>query len=168
MKLWISVVQNIFDMKSSHLNMNIWWKLHLVKSKVSMSRTISKFFWRVADSVQGIYTALSSYCHNYWKMHRNFTVNPGDWWQQLMRHFKKRTVEYTNNPPGFFHIKLNALPSIAIPRFGFYLTKQSKVLFELGKYFCRSYDYFYEKLSSITYWYKDQTTYSILRLKPIA
>lgn len=51
MKLWISVMQNIFDMKSSHLDMNIWWKLHLVKSKVSMSRTISKFVWRVVVSV---------------------------------------------------------------------------------------------------------------------
>lgn len=140
MKLWICVMQNIFYMKSSHLNMNIWWKLHLVKSKVSMSRTISKFVWRVVDSVtrnlQGLgvqNTALSSYCHNYWNMHRSFTVHPGDWWQQLMRHFKERTVKYTDNmihfPPGFFHIKSNSLPSIAIPRFGFYFTKQSKVLF---------------------------------------
>lgn len=31
MKRGISVMQNIFDLKSSHLNMNIWWKLHLVR-----------------------------------------------------------------------------------------------------------------------------------------
>lgn len=78
--------------------------MHLVKMKVSMSRTISKIVDSVTRNLQvlGVQnTALSSYCHYYWNMHRSFTVPTGDWWQQLMRHFKERTVEYIDHSSRF-------------------------------------------------------------------